>query len=380
EAQFTTRDITAEHTKYAYVVGSLQPEVAQEVRDLLINPLTEEPYTKLKTELVKRTSASQQTRLNQLLHAEELGDRKPTQLYPHEMDTASLAKMADKIAEVAPVHSILSTVVSQSAPPPTAQTPEMREVRDLVAQLAITINNFSLHTSPQHARTERRRSRSPTRRSSSPYHERERTSTESGPRSIFCWYHSKFGASAKKCSPPCSFSQQTSSITVKLSRQTIDAFLTKAACFTLRTFQQSNNFSSTQAHKSASFYHDHQTVHIAKLMIFRQPIPQQLLPTLLGEYPHIIRPTTKKTAVKHNIAHHIVTRGPPCSSRPRRLPPERLKIAKNEFQHMLDKGIIRPSSSYWASPLHMVPKSQPEDWRPCGDYRGPRRRERLVGD
>ena len=51
KAQFTTRGITAECTKYAYVVGSLQPEVAQEVRDLLTNPPAEAPYTKLKTEL-----------------------------------------------------------------------------------------------------------------------------------------------------------------------------------------------------------------------------------------------------------------------------------------------------------------------------------------
>ena len=36
---------------------------------------------------------------------------------------------------------------------------------------------------------------------------------------------------------------------------------------------------------------------------------------------------------------------------------------------MVELGIVRPSSSPWSSPLHMVPKKAPGEGRPCGDYR-----------
>ncbi|PIK48395.1 hypothetical protein BSL78_14755 [Apostichopus japonicus] len=81
EAQFTTRGIKTQQTKkYAYVISSLQSEIAAEVRDLLLKPPEKDPYEVIKRELIRRTSESEQKRLHQLLTAEELGDRKPSQL------------------------------------------------------------------------------------------------------------------------------------------------------------------------------------------------------------------------------------------------------------------------------------------------------------
>ncbi|KFD60497.1 hypothetical protein M514_27333 [Trichuris suis] len=90
---------------------------------------------------------------------------------------------------------------------------------------------------------------------------------------------------------------------------------------------------------------------------------------LLARYPDLTSCTTSNEPVRHSVRHRILTVGPPIFSRPRRLPPEKLRIAKNEFNTMMRMGVIRPSSSAWASPLHMVPKKETGLWRPCGDYR-----------
>ncbi len=65
---------------------------------------------------------------------------------------------------------------------------------------------------------------------------------------------------------------------------------------------------------------------------------------LLNEFPDIIDISTfKHSTRKHNVKHHIVTNCPPLFPKFRRLSPDKLKIAKDEFDEMLRLGICRPS-------------------------------------
>lgn len=90
---------------------------------------------------------------------------------------------------------------------------------------------------------------------------------------------------------------------------------------------------------------------------------------LVAEFPEITRPPGLPRIIKHETVHHIrTTPGPPVSSKVRRLGPEKLKIARKEFDDMLQAGTTRPSESPWSSPLHLAPKSD-SSWRPCGDFR-----------
>jgi len=89
---------------------------------------------------------------------------------------------------------------------------------------------------------------------------------------------------------------------------------------------------------------------------------------LLQHFSAITVPRTVEQPVLHNVVHHIITTGPPIHAKTRRLDLIKLQAAKEQFNSLLQLGYIRPSSSPWSSPLHMI-KNQTGKWRATGDYR-----------
>ncbi|XP_064479203.1 uncharacterized protein LOC135392419 [Ornithodoros turicata] len=228
EAQFALRGISAQQTKFFHVVGALGPNEASEVRDVITNPPAANPFDALKDALTKRTTASEQERLRQLLTAEVLGDRKPSQLLRRMQqllgDRASsldesilrelflqrlpntvrmilttsssvsleaLAEMADKMMDIAP------PTVCAISPQPSAPSPsDFQELRDEVSRLSGLVASslrFGRSRSPRHRSPRRgnfrRRTPSPLQQSANPDE---------------CWYHQTFGDRARRCQPPCS--------------------------------------------------------------------------------------------------------------------------------------------------------------------------------
>ncbi|XP_065193198.1 uncharacterized protein LOC135824372 [Sycon ciliatum] len=232
EAQFAIKGITVENTKYQYVVSSLTHEFAHEVRDVLLQPPTQQPYTNLKRHLVERLCASEQKRIRQLLTEAQLGDRRPSQFLRHlrQLQGASVvesavlqelflqrlpphvrmvlasasslsleqqASLADNLMEIAStpqpaLHHVAATPVS---PSPDASM-EPQELRTEISSLHQQLDRAS---SSQH----RGRSQSPGHgRSKSPRRPQKDQSDDT-----LCFYHRRFGDKAQRCTMPCSESE-----------------------------------------------------------------------------------------------------------------------------------------------------------------------------
>ena len=73
--------------------------------------------------------------------------------------------------------------------------------------------------------------------------------------------------------------------------------------------------------------------------------PTSVYGNILAEFPFLTQPYTSEVPVKLEVTHHIETTGPPVAARVRRLGPERLLVARQEFDHMRELGIIRDTGA-----------------------------------
>lgn len=212
ESQFVMAGIVRDHVKFHTVTGALEQRFAVVVRDVILNPPDEGKYDRIKDELIKRLSPSQESRFKRLLQHEEIGDRTPSQFLRHlrglggtavrdellrtlwlgrlplrmqdilaasaTTDLEALALLADRISENTPAPSHIASV----GPPP--ETSIQGQLDAMSKQIA------ALSTNPLRSSTTNRQRTSPGRDSSN---------------EDMCWYHRTFGEHAKQCRKPCNY-------------------------------------------------------------------------------------------------------------------------------------------------------------------------------
>ena len=219
QAQFAICGITSQKTMFDYVTASLAPEVAAEIRDLILTPPAETSYGVLKEMLIKRTAASNQRCLQQLFSAEELGDRKPTQLLRHLQQLAGDTPGADGaflrqlFLQCLPSNIRMVLASTRSDMPIN----ELAQLADKITEVTIPeVANVSVQPSSSkleslHAEIVSLKQQTTSlkkafRRAHSPYCHHP-TSPAPPPQSSdkICWYHRTFGDSAKKCQTPYSY-------------------------------------------------------------------------------------------------------------------------------------------------------------------------------
>lgn len=237
ESSFRKNKITFQQSKFDHVVSSLPQTVAAVVRDFLRAPPQDMPYDILKTELIRRTTESEQRRLQQLLTSEELGDRKPSELLrrmeqllgdkANTLDASilrelflqrpptqvrmilstsatdsieTLARMADQIMDVN-----TPNVCQLTHPNPSHRTSLLNETLPqlLESNKVLTSTVARLSEDLKQLRLDTRRSTTRQVSDSPPRRRRSRSANSSGT----CWYHRTFGNRARRCEPPCTFQE-----------------------------------------------------------------------------------------------------------------------------------------------------------------------------
>lgn len=221
EGQFSLAGISADITKFNYIVANLEYKYIIEIKDIIKNPPPTDKYEKIKHELISRLSSSQEQRVRQLLTHEDVGDRKPSQFLRHLQGLAGPNVPDDFIRSLwsgrLPTH-IQVIIASQ----PRSTLDELATLADTVNDVIVQpqVNEASANTNPVvmelktsiaeltrqvAALTSLSSSRSRAKGRYGDRHSRSRSHSRDATVERQCWYHRRFKGKATKCIPPCSY-------------------------------------------------------------------------------------------------------------------------------------------------------------------------------
>lgn len=238
ESQFALGKITADVSKYNYVVAALPPEIAESISDLLLSPPATGLYEKLKDTLVERHSLSLEARIKKLTSDEEMGDKKPSEFFrslqrlagnsgtvgdellkklwmsrlpqavnvgliaQRDEEVSKLLTLADAIWEAVKVSSVAAISSSHSgASNFQSGVPSLNELHCEISALRQEIAKLA---SSGFRNRSRSRSRSDNR-SGGRSQSRPRSSGRYNAEGRLCYYHFKFRTRARDCEPGCAW-------------------------------------------------------------------------------------------------------------------------------------------------------------------------------
>lgn len=240
EASFNLHRIRKDESKYDLIIGVLDPDIVQEVSDIVLNPPAQNKYQYLKNAILSRLTDSSDRQLHKLLTEVELGDRKPSQLLRHMkslagsaiteealrvkwldllpqivsrllkvLKTSNLeeqAVLADELIEGSPTVAATSVNRMQQTPTGTTGKPTIESLAQEIAALRLSMAQLTSITR-QNGQASSNQQRQQQRRRSDSRNNSRRGSRASTPVNGIglCWFHRNYGAQARKCKAPCSF-------------------------------------------------------------------------------------------------------------------------------------------------------------------------------
>ncbi|XP_054082483.1 uncharacterized protein LOC128920096 [Zeugodacus cucurbitae] len=245
EAAFEAAGIVSDRKRYYTIIGQLPTRVMYKLADFRTNPpARNEMYENLKARIINEFADSTQTKLTKLLSDLSLGDRKPSQLLAEMRTRAAATPVTDELLKQLwlrnlpeQIRAILSadehiTLVNAAtmADRIMEATKDSNSFIHAVQQSPVVNKQQTVNKHPQQSAGNEPASQAilemqrqinalsrDLRDIKWPRRDNQRrpTPTRSGSRSRehhdTCWYHYKYGTSARKCRPPCKFDRTAGS-------------------------------------------------------------------------------------------------------------------------------------------------------------------------